>query len=86
MNYDTKNKESAFPITNNNINNGMTLRDYFAGQVLPTIAGRYENLNQNHDYIARLSYDLADAMIAVRGSKWFWEMGALVKNKISGIQ
>jgi hypothetical protein len=43
-------------------------------------------LNQNHDYIARLSYDLADAMIAVRGSKWFWEMGALVKIKISGIQ
>jgi hypothetical protein len=47
---------------------GMTLRDYFAAQVLPTITDRYTNLNQNHDYIARLCYDLADAMVAARGN------------------
>jgi len=47
---------------------GMTLRDYFAAQALPTIIERHQSLNQNYDYIARLSYDLADAMLAARGN------------------
>ena len=64
--YDTKNGGNAFPTDNNE---GMTLRDYFAAKALPTITARYENLNQNHDYIAKLAYCLADAMITARGNK-----------------
>jgi hypothetical protein len=69
MDYDVVNSDSAFPITDMNIHNGMTLRDYFAAQALPTIVGQFESYNQNFDYIARLSYNFADAMISARGRK-----------------
>jgi hypothetical protein len=63
-NYNTPYREKAFPSENSD---GMNLRDYFAAKALPTIIARYENLNQNHDYIAKLAYGLADAMLAARG-------------------
>ena len=43
--------------------NGMTLRDYFAGQAL---IGVSESGTQDEDMVARLSYRYADAMLAER--------------------
>ena len=47
---------------------GMTLRDYFAGQALCGLLAKY-NLNAPSDQgtIAQMSYELADAMLAERG-------------------
>lgn len=47
-----------FPATN------MTLRDYFAGQVLPSKAKNY-----HPDGAAKLAYEYADAMLAAREVK-----------------
>jgi hypothetical protein len=63
-NYNTPYREKAFPSENSD---GMNLRDYFAAKALSSIIERHQSLNQNYDYIARLSYDLADAMLAARG-------------------
>ena len=48
--------------------NGMTLLDYFAGQALAGLAGN-SGLHDRLDYrqLASLSYDMADAMLEVRG-------------------
>jgi hypothetical protein len=49
----------------------MTLRDYFAGQALAGLcaargaSGKYDNL-ETQDDTAKLSYQLADAMLAAR--------------------
>lgn len=44
---------------------GMTLRDYFAGQAL---AGRQANSSTPFDiYAARYAYHIADAMLEARG-------------------
>lgn len=53
--------------------NGMTLRDYFAGQALAGLAGM--NVNDGSDFLhplgvksaAQWAYTFADAMIAARG-------------------
>lgn len=60
---------------------GMTLRDWFAGQVLPSIAAmplKYPEWQlkawfgdrsgiRNEQIIARAAYDIADSMLAARG-------------------
>lgn len=56
--------------------NGMTLRDYFAGQVIPAViaatsAGRHHpvRFGENttlHQGMARDAYEMADAMLAER--------------------
>ena len=53
----------AFPLMypDGSFNLGMTLRDWFAGQV---IAGDYESLSS--DEIAEMAYDIADAMLRRR--------------------
>ena len=43
---------------------GMTLRDYFAGQVLIGLSIRREGASDEHD--AKNAYALADAMLAAR--------------------
>ena len=43
---------------------GMTLRDYFAGQVLPSTAEDY-----HPDAAAKLAYEYADAMLKAREVK-----------------
>jgi hypothetical protein len=48
---------------------GMTLRDYFAGQVLPTVAyaSFYRGtLGLDNEMVAKISYELADAMLTAR--------------------
>jgi len=47
---------------------GMTLRDYFAAQALQGICAKY-NIREPGDQIviAKMSYELADSMIAERG-------------------
>lgn len=51
---------------------GMTLRDYFAGQIaaamIPTIKGSHER-HEAWSVIAEWSYELADAMLAERERK-----------------
>jgi hypothetical protein len=57
--------------------NGMTLRDYFAGQALPTvIAGMQSGDIGEHPVAGRgpagfsaTAYDVADAMLAARGER-----------------
>ena len=47
---------------------GMTLRDYFAGQALTgLLAGRASNTFPDRTHMAVLSYAFADAMLKVRG-------------------
>jgi hypothetical protein len=60
--------QPAFPtwIQNDSMMPGMTLRDYFAAQV---IQGYYSNHNYNeidHIDLARWSYSAADAMMEAR--------------------
>lgn len=60
----------AFPITAGNAvyGRGMTLRDWFAGQVLSASIQKWEGSAPENwpDVLASLSYEFADAMIAVR--------------------
>lgn len=44
---------------------GMTLRDWFAGHMLPKIGSGWPNLENRH-ILARQAYEMADAMIAAR--------------------
>lgn len=67
---------AAFPVASHGgtFNQGMTLRDYFAGQALAGISAHFagakekmgETAAQAH---ARWSYNVADAMLAARGGK-----------------
>jgi len=47
---------------------GMTLRDYFAGQALAIVMGRFDHDHEPSDEdIAMYAYFIANAMIAERG-------------------
>jgi hypothetical protein len=46
--------------------NGMSLRDYFAGQAL---AGNLIEPTANNEQVAKWAYSLADAMLAAREGK-----------------
>ena len=64
---------AAFPLSNAQNPgwaDGMTLRDYFAGQALCGLLSKY-NLNAPSDQgtIAQMSYELADAMLAERSKE-----------------
>jgi hypothetical protein len=61
-------KPYAFPFDSDRQTRGMTLRDYFAAVVLPTV---YEELNNaegifKRNDIAKHAYLMADAMLKVR--------------------
>lgn len=66
----------AFPVPNDadvNGNPGMTLRDWFAGTVAATYAGKTDYVNQSGmarlwtpSQVAKTAYAIADAMIAER--------------------
>ena len=62
---------SAFPLylpqDEGNIRDGMTLRDWFAGQALNAIAAR--NTDRTYRDDADEAYSFADAMIAAREAK-----------------
>ena len=70
---DAPDNPAAFPLPHFEQNgkffyqDGMTLRDWFAGQALVEVASliTVEQLNT----VARLAYDLADAMLAARKAK-----------------
>lgn len=51
-------------------NDGMTLRDYFAGQVIAGImsgeSGSYSSMEDAYKQIAKISYGYADAMLEER--------------------
>lgn len=63
----TNNGAPAFPAPNwyDNTPAGMSLRDYFASKAMPDIYRRVESGGFNR--VAKLSYELADAMLAARG-------------------
>ncbi len=48
---------------------GMTLRDYFAGQALVAVSAMYCNPDAMGRKIAITAYDIADAMLAAREAK-----------------
>lgn len=81
---DTSKTISAFPVFDSNragmdyecMDPGMTLRDYFAAQVLPAIykdfwesyrEGEHDPDENWQKYIAKSAYQLADAMMKERG-------------------
>ena len=47
-------------------NEGMTLRDWFAGQALSNTAGNYRGTAFDPVGIARIAYEYADAMLEAR--------------------
>lgn len=56
----------AFPITNGlDENNGMDLRDYFAGQALTTMNFHIKPVDDT-DFTAEHCYKMADAMMRAR--------------------
>jgi len=57
----------AYPVPMNNWDHGMTLRDYFAGQALAIVMGRFKHDHEPSDEdIAMYAYFIANAMIAER--------------------
>jgi hypothetical protein len=62
----------AFPSENvetsyyNWIEQGMTLRDYFAAKTMPSLVKTFENYVTKPDEVAKLAYQYADAMIKAR--------------------
>jgi len=62
----------AFPYGQKNItersSEGMTLRDYFAGQALAGILSA-ANFGNAKDWIGQRAYEYADAMLAAREAK-----------------
>lgn len=67
MSKATDELEAAFPGTFNGWEReGMTLRDWFAGQILHTAALTYEPGAGNAELVARAAYQYADAMLAER--------------------
>ena len=45
---------------------GMTLRDYFAAQALPSLMSHYIGTGSKSEVLARHAYQVADAMLAER--------------------
>jgi hypothetical protein len=58
----------AFPTSNPYEGNGMSLRDWFASQMLPRIGMGWPNL-ENRNLLAKQAYEMADAMIEERNKK-----------------
>ena len=61
MTNETNDGGQAFPQLNST---GMTLRDWFAGQVIGAIVGKCSN--SGDEDVARMAYNLAAAMIEAR--------------------
>lgn len=51
------------------VNEGMTLRDYFAAKALQGMLNSKAIAHLNEEYQANKAYKYADAMIATRGEK-----------------
>ena len=56
----------AFPSSAIGVHEGMTLRDYFAGQVLANLNLQAHVAKPAAESMARSAYEIADAMIAER--------------------
>lgn len=74
---DTKNGGPAFPraahegeTTKSGLQNGMSLRDYFAAKAMAGMIGGDPEWAQamNYEQLALRSYDIADAMLSARGA------------------
>lgn len=61
----------AFPITAGHLVHaqGMTLRDWFAGQAMAGAIKRWLDVDASDQHIAQWSYEVADAMLAARKEK-----------------
>lgn len=68
------NNPNAFPMVADDsarrVEHGMSLRDYFAGQVLGRLALARVGADgiENQAHIAKAAYAIADAMLAERGA------------------
>lgn len=61
----------AFPVDTEapaNGRNGMSLRDYFAGQLLSSVMGAPMKTQPNPDDVAKACYLVADAMLKARAA------------------
>ncbi len=64
----------AYPVPIDHWEPGMTLRDYFAGQVLPAVYEECTETSPGNEcetwsqMVAREAFDIADAMISVRAT------------------
>lgn len=58
---------AAFPSAG--VNNGMTLRDWFAGQAMAGAISRWLDVDASDKEIAQWSYEVADAMLDARKGK-----------------
>jgi hypothetical protein len=68
MNAPIKDGGAAFPVMY--VSEGMTLRDYFAGQVLSQLAHDFCECDPLHyKVVVFRSYELADLMIAERNNQ-----------------
>lgn len=65
---ETKDGGPAFPNrwANDGENEGMSLRDWFAGQALAGMIESHGMGAHRHEYAARDAYSFADAMLAAR--------------------
>lgn len=55
-------KETGGPAFPTEIYEGMTMRDYFAAKAMQAMVNEYDDFN----YMAGLSYEIADAMLEAR--------------------
>ena len=66
MSEETLHNPAAFPGHGTWAGQGMTLRDYFAGQALASIVGSAGFNAATHPRLAEVSYSVADAMLKER--------------------
>jgi hypothetical protein len=67
----------AVPLTFQHFETGMTLRDYFAGQVVSVVLSQLwrnlergmQTVDSSYDIAAKASYEIADAMLAARNQE-----------------
>lgn len=67
MTANNGNNGSAFPVSANDVDNGMTLRDYFAAKALVGLLSLLQK-DVHYEILAQESYKFADAMLAARSS------------------
>lgn len=67
MRDDSKTGGPAFPTTDNRYEDGMSLRDWFAGLAMQGLLAADADLERTASSIAAMAYEQADMMLEARG-------------------